>query len=82
MHPSGTRAARKGAWVPLGCTVGYPGGMTTKGTPGRVIRVDDNDWAEYGEACEAKGIARAADLRMHIKREIAAHRRRQRADRD
>lgn len=54
--------------------------MTTKGTPGRVIRVDDETWAAYGEACEAKGLSRAADLRMHIKREIAAYRRRQRAE--
>ncbi|MBW1603435.1 hypothetical protein JJV70_15245 [Streptomyces sp. JJ66] len=52
--------------------------MTTKGTPGRMLRVDDETWAAYGEACEAKGISRAADMRMHIKREIAAHRRRQR----
>lgn len=50
--------------------------MTTKGTPGRVIRVDDETWAEYAEACEAKGTPRAVDLRMHIKREIAAHRKR------
>lgn len=60
------------------CTVSYAAAMTTKGTPGRVIRVDEETWAAYGEACEAKGISRAADLRMHIKREIAAHRRRQR----
>jgi hypothetical protein len=50
--------------------------MTTKGTPGRVIRVDEETWAEYGEVCEAKGLSRAADLRVYIKREIAAHKRR------
>lgn len=60
------------------CTVSYAVVMTTKGTPGRVIRVGDEDWAAYGEACEAKGISRAADLRMHIKAEIARHRRQQR----
>lgn len=54
--------------------------MTTKGTPGRVIRVDDETWAAYGELCEAKGIARAADVRMYIKREVAAWKRQQRAD--
>jgi hypothetical protein len=52
--------------------------MTTKGTPGRVIRVDEDTWAEYGEVCDAKGLSRAADLRVYIKKEIAAYRRRQR----
>jgi hypothetical protein len=55
--------------------------MTTKGTPGRVIRVDDETWAAYGEVCEAKGLARAADLRVYIKAQIATHRRQQAADR-
>jgi len=54
--------------------------MTTKGTPGRVIRVDEETWAAYGEVCEAKGLSRAADLRVYIKREVAAHRRRQKAE--
>lgn len=58
------------------CTVSYAVDMTTKGTPGRVIRVDDETWAAYGQACEAKGLARAADLRVYINREIAAYRRR------
>lgn len=54
--------------------------MTTKGTPGRMVRVDDETWAAYGEACAAKGLARAADLRVYIKREVAAFRRQQRAE--
>lgn len=54
--------------------------MTVKGTPGRVVRIDDDTWAEYGEVCEAKGLSRAADLRVYIKREIAAHKRQQRSD--
>ena len=58
------------------CTVSYAVDMTTKGTPGRVIRVDDETWAAYGQACEAKGLARAADLRVYINREIAAYKRR------
>lgn len=66
--------------VPAGCTVSYAGGMTTKGTPGRVIRVDDETWDAYGEVCEAKGLSRAADLRVYIKREITAHRRRVREE--
>lgn len=60
------------------CTVSYPVDMTTKGTPGRVIRVDDETWAAYGQACEAKGLARAADIRVHINREIAKWRKEQR----
>lgn len=44
----------------------------------RVVRVDDDDWAEYELACRDKGLSRAADMRMHIKRENAAYRRRQR----
>jgi hypothetical protein len=63
------------------CTVSYAVDMTTKGTPGRMIRVDEETWSAYGEVCEAKGLSRAADLRVYIKREIAAHRRQQAADR-
>jgi hypothetical protein len=54
--------------------------MTTKGTPGRMVRVDEETWAAYGEVCEAKGLSRAADLRVYIKREIASFRRQQRAE--
>ena len=54
--------------------------MTTKGTPGRVIRVEDDVWEAYGELCKAKGLSRAADLRVYINKEIAAFRRRQRTD--
>jgi hypothetical protein len=52
--------------------------MTTKGLPGRVIRIDDETWADYEKVCEEKGIARAADIRMYVKREVAAWRKRQR----
>lgn len=55
--------------------------MTTKGNTGRVIRLDDETWEAYGEMCAEKGIARAADVRMYIKREVAAWRRRQREER-
>jgi hypothetical protein len=67
--------------VTVVCTVSYAVDMTTKGTPGRVIRVDDETWTAYGEVCEAKGLPRAADLRVYIKGQIAAHRRQQAADR-
>jgi hypothetical protein len=46
----------------------------------RVVRIDDEDWAAYEKACKDKGLSRAADLRMHIKREVAAYRRRLRAE--
>ena len=45
-----------------------------------MIRVDDETWDAYGEVCEAKGLSRAADLRVYIKKEIAAHRRQLRAE--
>lgn len=46
-------------------------------TTNRVVRIDDADWAAYELACKDKGLSRAADVRMHIKREVAAWRRRQ-----
>lgn len=48
--------------------------------PNRVVRVSDEDWTAYAAACADKGISRSDDLRMYIKREIAAHRRRQKTD--
>ena len=51
--------------------------MASNPTPQRVIRVDDETWAAYGQLCEEKGVARSADLRMYIKREVAAWRRQQ-----
>jgi hypothetical protein len=59
-------------------TVSYPVDMTTKGLPGRVIRIDDETWADYEKACQEKGLARAADIRVYVKREVAAWRKRQR----
>ncbi|WP_143674284.1 MULTISPECIES: hypothetical protein [Streptomyces] len=54
--------------------------MTTKGQPGRVIRIDDETWADYGQLCEEKGIARATDIRMYVVREVAAWRKQQGAE--
>jgi len=59
-------------------TVSYAVDMTTKGLPGRVIRIDDETWADYEKACQEKGLARAADIRVYVKREVAAWRKRQR----
>lgn len=64
--------------VTSSCPVSYAVDMTTKGLPGRVIRIDDETWTDYGKACEEKGIARAADIRMYVKREVAAWHKRQR----
>jgi hypothetical protein len=52
--------------------------MTTKGQPGRVVRIDDDTWADYEKACAEKGVARATDIRMYVMREVTAWRRRQR----
>ena len=60
------------------CAVSYAGRMTTKGLPGRVVRIDDETWADYEKACEEKGVARATDIRMYVMREVASWRRRQR----
>jgi hypothetical protein len=52
--------------------------MASNPTPQRVIRIDDETWNAYGQLCEEKGLARSADLRMYIKREVAEWRQRQR----
>lgn len=48
--------------------------------PNRVFRLDAETWQAYGEACKDKGISRSDDLRMYIKREVAAFRKRQRVE--
>lgn len=72
----GTKELLRPCRVPLACTVSYAVVMTTKGTTGRVVRVEKETWDAYGEVCAAKGLSRAADLRVYINREIAAHKRR------
>ena len=59
------------------CTVSYAGDMTTKGTPGRMVRIEDDVWADYEKACKEKGLARAADIRMYVMREVTAWRKQQ-----
>ncbi|MFF2100905.1 hypothetical protein [Streptomyces sp. NPDC058202] len=51
--------------------------MTTKGTPGRVVRIDDETWAAYGELCAAEGTSRADDLRRHAHARVTAWRKQQ-----
>jgi hypothetical protein len=68
---------RVGTGVTSHCTVSYAVDMTTKGQPGRVIRIDDETWADFGQLCEEKGIARATDIRMYVVREVTAWRKQQ-----
>jgi hypothetical protein len=51
--------------------------MTTKGTPGRMVRIEDDVWADYEKVCKEKGLARAADIRMYVVREVTAWRKQQ-----
>ena len=39
-------------------------------TPHRVIRVEDELWDKYGQACAAKGTNRSDDLREHMVSEV------------
>ena len=60
-------------WTDRICT-GYGDAMATRAdgkTPNRVIRIDDETWAEYARVCEARGISRSDAVRLNIKREIA-----------
>lgn len=56
------------------CTVSYPVGMTTKGTPGRMVRIEEEIWSEYGQLCEDEGTSRADDLRRHVYSRVNAWR--------
>lgn len=39
-------------------------------TPNRVVRVDDDLWRDYGDACGDAGTDRSEDLRAHMKRRV------------
>lgn len=59
----------------------YEGVTTKEGTmPSRVVRIDSDIWEDYGTLCAEKGITRATDVRMYIKRQIKAYEQRQRAE--
>ncbi|MFI6986091.1 hypothetical protein ACIBSV_47065 [Embleya sp. NPDC050154] len=49
---------------------------TREPMPNRVFRLDTETWDAYAEVCEAKGLSRSDDLRVYIKREVAAHKKR------
>lgn len=48
--------------------------MTTKGTPGRMVRIDDDTWAAYGQVCAEEGTSRGDDLRRHAHARVNAWR--------
>ncbi|MGW2692394.1 hypothetical protein ACWC3Y_11090 [Streptomyces sp. NPDC001296] len=54
--------------------------MTTKGTPGRMVRIDDEMWAAYGELCEEEGTSRADDIRRHVHARVNAWQRKRKRD--
>lgn len=43
-----------------------------------MVRIEDDVWADYEKVCKEKGLARAADIRTYVMREVNAWRRRQR----
>ncbi|MFI7448127.1 hypothetical protein ACIBQX_11570 [Nonomuraea sp. NPDC049714] len=45
-------------------------------TTNRVVRVDDALWDEYEKACADEGANRSDDLRAHMRRKVAAWKRR------
>lgn len=61
----------------VSCTVSYSVDMTTKGTPGRMVRIDDEVWAAYGQLCEEEGTSRADDIRRHVHSRVAEWRKQQ-----
>lgn len=46
-----------------------------------MVRIEDDVWADYEKACKEKGIARAADIRMYVVREVNAWRKKQAMER-
>ncbi|MER5613250.1 MULTISPECIES: hypothetical protein [unclassified Streptomyces] len=51
--------------------------MTTKGTPGRMVRIEEEVWAEYGQLCDEEGTSRGDDLRRHAYARVNAWRKAQ-----
>lgn len=46
-----------------------------------MVRIEDDVWSDYEQACKEKGIARAADIRMYVVREVNAWRKKQAMER-
>lgn len=77
-HPQYNSNTEGAVVVTSQCTVSYAGDMTTKGTPGRMVRIDDETWAAYGELCAEEGTSRADDMRRHVHARVKAWRAAQR----
>ncbi len=56
----------------------YPGPMAVRGTPQRVIRIDDETWEAYGELCAERGTSRSDDVRRYVHAQVKAWRAEQR----
>lgn len=52
--------------------------MAVRGTPQRVVRVDQETWDAYGQVCADDGTNRADDLRRYMTQRIKAYRAEQR----
>lgn len=63
--------------MPSQCRVSYSDVMTSRGTPGRMVRIEDSVWADYGKLCEEEGTSRADDLRRHAHARVAAWKKKQ-----
>lgn len=63
--------------MPSQCTVSYADVMTSRGTPGRMVRIEDDMWAAYGQLCEEEGTSRADDIRRHVHSRVNAWRKQQ-----
>ena len=55
------------------CMVSYAVDMTTRGTPGRMVRIDDEMWALYDAACADAGTTRTDDIRRHVHSRVRAY---------
>lgn len=58
--------------MPSQCTVSYADVMTSRGTPGRMVRIEEEVWAAYGQLCAEEGTSRADDIRRHVHSRVAA----------
>lgn len=58
--------------MPSQCTVSYSDVMTSRGTPGRMVRIEEDMWAAYGELCAEEGTSRADDIRRHVHSRVNA----------
>lgn len=63
----------RGYRVCCSCPLSYAVDMTTRGTPGRMIRIDDEMWELYGQLCAEEGTTRTDELRRHVHSRVRAY---------